>query len=161
MSILSATSAAAAPVSPARLAQITLRIAEHPGKWLSLVRYDPVRRWYQRLARDEEHEIWLLSWLPGQHTGFHDHGTSAGAFAVAHGLLSERAASGGRPELTARALAPGAARSFGPAYAHDVRNESAGPAVSIHAYSPPLSSMRRYGIAADGVLQATGEDRTW
>ena len=161
MNILSATSAAAAPVSPAQLAQITLRIAEHPGQWLSLVRYDPVRRWYQRLARDEDHEIWLLSWLPGQHTGFHDHGTSAGAFAVARGFLVERAASGGRPEPTGRALAPGAVRSFGPAYAHDVRNESAWPAVSIHAYSPPLSSMRRYGIAADGVLQTTGEDRTW
>ena len=161
MSILSATSTGATTVSPAHLAQITLRIAENPGRWLSLLRYDPLRRWYQCLARDEEHEIWLLSWLPGQHTGFHDHGTSAGAFAVARGFLFERTAPGGRPEPTGRALAPGAVRSFGPAYAHDVRNESAWPAVSIHAYSPPLSSMRRYGIAPDGVLQATGEDRTW
>lgn len=158
MSILSGTSAPAAPVSPAQLAQIALRVADHPGQWLSLVSYDPARRWYQRLVRDEEHEIWLLSWLPGQHTGFHGHGTSAGAFTVARGFLFERAAPGGRPEPSGRTLAPGAVRSFGPAYVHDVRNESAWPAVSIHAYSPPLSSMRRYGFDADGRLRATGEE---
>ncbi len=161
MSILSGTSAPAAPLSPAQLAQIALRVADHPGQWLSLVRYDPGRRWYQRLVRDEEHEIWLLSWLPGQHTGFHDHGGSAGAFAVASGALSERAAPGGWPEPSGRTLAPGAVRSFAPAYVHDVRNESAWPAVSIHAYSPPLTSMRRYGIAASGILHAIAEDRAW
>ena len=158
MSLLSSTSA---PVSPVQLAQVALRIADHPGQWLSLVRYDPARRWYRRLTRDAEHEIWLLSWLPGQQTGFHDHGTSAGAFAVARGFLCEQAAPGGRPEPSGRPLAPGAVRSFGPAYVHDVRNESAWPAVSIHAYSPPLSSMRRYRIAAGGVLHATGKDRSW
>jgi len=160
MSLLSGTSAPPAQLGPAELAQIALRIADRPGQWLSLVRYDTARRWYQRLARDEEHEIWLLSWLPGQHTGFHDHGTSAGAFAVARGFLCEQAAPGGRPEPSGRPLSPGAVRSFGPAYVHDVRNESAWPAVSIHAYSPPLSSMRRYRIAADGVLRANGEDRS-
>jgi predicted metal-dependent enzyme (double-stranded beta helix superfamily) len=150
-----------APVSAAQLSQIALRIADHPGQWLSLVRYDAGRRWYQRLVRDDVHEIWLLSWLPGQQTGFHDHGPSAGAFAVARGFLRERAAPGGRPEPSGRPLAPGAVGAFGPQYVHDVRNESAWPAVSIHAYSPPLSSMRRYGIAAGGLLRATGEDRSW
>ena len=33
---------------------------------------------------------WLLSWLPGQGTGLHDHGGSAGAFAVVRGTLHER-----------------------------------------------------------------------
>jgi hypothetical protein len=148
------------PVRPAQLAQIALRIADHPGQWLSLVRYSPGRGWYQRLAGDEEHEIWLLSWLPGQETGFHDHGLSAGAFAVARGFLCERAVSDAQPEPTGRTLAPGAVRSFGPGYRHDVRNGSAWPAVSIHAYSPPLSSTRRYSLATDGILHATSDDRT-
>ncbi|HUZ56901.1 MAG TPA: hypothetical protein VMU94_30825 [Streptosporangiaceae bacterium] len=39
-------------------------------------------------------------------------------------------------------------RSFGPDYIQDVRNVSAEPAVSIHAYSPPLTSMRRFDVAA-------------
>jgi predicted metal-dependent enzyme (double-stranded beta helix superfamily) len=148
------------PVRPAQLAQIALRIADHPGQWLSLVRYDPGRCWHLHLGHDEEHEIWLLSWLPGQQTGFHDHGPSAGAFAVARGFLRERAALGAQPAPTRRTLAPGAVRSFGPEYVHDVRNESAWPAVSIHAYSPPLSSISRRSLAADAVLPATAEDRT-
>jgi TolB-like protein len=35
------------------------------------------------------HDIWAISWLLGQSTGFHDHGESAGAFVVATGLLEE------------------------------------------------------------------------
>jgi predicted metal-dependent enzyme (double-stranded beta helix superfamily) len=150
-----------APLSPARLAQLTLRIADDPGQWLSLVRFQAGPRWYLRLAQDDEHEIWLLSWLPGQQTGFHDHGASAGAFAVARGCLSEQAAPGGRPDPRVRTLVAGTVRSFGPDYAHDVANQSAQPAVSVHAYSPPLSSMRRYGVAADGLLRQTAEERTW
>jgi predicted metal-dependent enzyme (double-stranded beta helix superfamily) len=148
------------PVRPAQLAQIALRIADHPGQWLSLVRYDPGRRWHLHLAQGEEYEIWLLSWLPGQQTGFHGHGPSAGAFAVARGFLRERAALGAQPEPTGRTLAPGSVRSFGPEYVHDVRNESAWPAVSIHAYSPPLSGINRRSPAADGILPAISEDRT-
>ena len=72
-------------VGEARLRQLVLDVATRPERWLALVRYDADRRWYQRLARDEDHEVWLLSWLPGQHTGFHDHGSSAGAFAVVRG----------------------------------------------------------------------------
>jgi predicted metal-dependent enzyme (double-stranded beta helix superfamily) len=148
-------------VSPARLAQIALRTAGNAGQWLSLVQYDVGRRWYLRLAQDDEQEIWLLSWLPGQQTGFHDHGPSSGAFAVASGCLRERAAPGGQPQPFGRTLAQGAVRSFGPRYVHDVRNESELPAVSIHVYSPPLSTMRRFDVAVGGRLVAVGEDRSW
>jgi predicted metal-dependent enzyme (double-stranded beta helix superfamily) len=150
-----------APLSPARLAQLTLRIADDPGQWLSLVRYQAEPRWYLRLAQDDEHELWLLSWLPGQQTGFHDHGASAGAFAVARGCLSEQTAPGGRPDPRVRTVVAGAVRSFGPDHTHDVANQSTQPAVSIHAYSPPLRSMRRYGVAADGLLRLTAEEASW
>jgi Cysteine dioxygenase type I len=82
-------------VSPASLAEIALTVAGRPRDWLSLVRYQTGQRWYKRLAWDEVHELWVLSWLPGQGTGFHDHGSSAGAFAVASGWLVEQAAPGG------------------------------------------------------------------
>src|SRR5256885_12259876 len=127
---------APALISPARLGLAARRIAASPADWASLVRFDPVQRWYHLLTRDDEHEIWLLSWLPGQDTGFHDHGSSAGAFALAHGSLRERTAPGGRPGPFGNDLAPGAVRTFGPRYVHDVRNDSAQPAVSIHAYPP-------------------------
>lgn len=161
MTIQFSTAAPATPVAPARLAQIVRSVAERPDTWLSFVRYQSDQRWYQRLLLADEHEIWLLSWLPGQHTGFHDHGSSAGAFAVAQGDLLERAAPVGRPEPSGRVLHAGSVRSFGAAYVHDVRNNSAAPAISIHAYSPPLLTMRRYEVAAGGVLLAAGEEREW
>jgi hypothetical protein len=66
-------------VGEARLRQLVLDVATSPERWLALVRYDADHRWYQRLGWDEDHEVWLLSWLPGQRTGFHDHGSSGGA----------------------------------------------------------------------------------
>src|SRR5258708_8444588 len=81
---------ASAALSQARLRQIVQGVAASEHEWLSLVRYDLDRRWYHRLTSDDDHEGWLLSWLPGQRTGFHDHGESAGAFPVAPGALRER-----------------------------------------------------------------------
>jgi hypothetical protein len=44
-------------------------------------------------------------------------------------------------------------RSFGPHYVHDVRNpESGSVAVSVHAYSPPLSAMTRYDLTPGGLV---------
>ncbi len=135
--------------------------ASDTGNWLSLVRYDPASRWYRLIERTEEFEIWLLSWLPGQQTGFHDHGASAGAFAVALGSLAEQGAPGGRPRRSPRIVTAGSVRAFGPDYVHNVRNDATQPAVSLHAYSPPLTSMRRFEVASGGTLRATAEERSW
>ena len=40
-------------------------------------------------------QVWLLSWLPEQGTPLHDHGTSAGAFSVVPGTLTERVVAAG------------------------------------------------------------------
>jgi hypothetical protein len=79
-----------APVSQLRLGRIVGAIAAQPASWRDIVRFDAGRRWYGRLELTDEHEVWLLSWLPGQETGFHDHGEAVGAFAVASGRLRER-----------------------------------------------------------------------
>ena len=141
----------------ARLRQLVLDLAARPHGWLHLVRYDPGQRWYQRVLREEDREVWLLSWLPGQHTGFHDHGSSAGAFTVVRGCLRERTAPGGRPEPVGAELPRGSVRSFGPRYVHDVANESAYPAVSVHAYSPPLTTMYRFDVSAGRLVRAAAE----
>ena len=100
--------------------------------------------------------MWLLSWLPGQRTGFHDHGESSGAFTVVRGALRERTAPGRRPGPSA-AVSRGEARTFGPWYIHDVINASVQPAVSVHAYSPPLTSMRRFEFGPGGLERVTME----
>ncbi len=140
-------------------AQLTdlVRLAAAAGEWAGLVRYSEGERWYQRLERGENHEVWLLSWLPGQRTGFHDHCGSAGAFAVVQGELQERTPAGGRPAPASAAFAAGRARSFGPRHVHEVVNDTAAPAVSIHAYSPPLAGMRRYELTPSGLVLAAVE----
>lgn len=143
-----------APLSAVHLRTMVHRIAGCQDEWLATVRYGAHERWYQRLEWCDSYEIWLLSWLPGQRTGFHDHGGSGGAFAVAHGTLDERSAPGGLPSAVAVTLAPGSVRSFGPRYVHDVANTSARPAVSVHAYSPPLTRMRRYETTPEGLIPA-------
>jgi len=148
-------------LAPPRLARIVSSTVRDPDRWLRLVRYDPISRWYTRLERTDDYEIWLLTWLPHQQTGFHDHGSSAGAFAVTLGSLSERGVRAGRPQSSVRRVVPGDIRAFGPSYLHDVRNDGPDPAVSIHAYSPPLSSMRRFEVSSGGRLRALTEERSW
>ena len=145
-----------APLDRARLADL-VRQAAATGEWSALVRYTEDERWYHRLQRGENHEVWLLSWLPGQRTGFHDHCGSSGAFAVVQGELREWTLAAGRPRPVSAALPVGRARSFGPRYVHEVVNESAAPAVSIHAYSPPLAGMRRYELTRSGLVLAAVE----
>jgi predicted metal-dependent enzyme (double-stranded beta helix superfamily) len=145
-----------APLNRARLAEL-VRVAAAAGEWPALVRYTEDERWYHRLERGENHEVWLLSWLPGQRTGFHDHCGSSGAFAVVAGELRERTPAARRPQPASAAFPAGRARSFGPRHVHEVVNESAAPAVSIHAYSPPLAGMRRYELTHSGLVLAAVE----
>ena len=101
-----------------------------PAEWVARVRLDPEGRWYERIHLSDIYEVWLISWLPGQSTGFHDHGGSAGAFGTVWGELDECVV---RPvgaekavrEAVVDRVAAGAVRSFGPRYVHDVRNTSA------------------------------------
>ncbi|MEV4561685.1 cysteine dioxygenase family protein [Kitasatospora sp. NPDC049285] len=145
------------PLSPAALRRIVSDLAEHPELWLHRVRLSGEERWYERLELAESYEVWLISWLPGQSTGFHDHGGSRGAFTVALGELEELALAGPEHGLTVRRLAAGSERAFGPEYLHDVRNTTQGPAVTIHAYSPPLSEMSRYELRAQGLVRTATE----
>src|SRR5450432_131167 len=79
-----------ARISPLELGQLVGSIAGRPERWRDIVRFDAGERWYQRLELTNDLEVWLLSWLPGQGTGFHDHGEAVGAFTVAQGELTER-----------------------------------------------------------------------
>ena len=70
------------------------------------------------------------------------------------------AGQGGVREQT---VARGAIRSFGSRYVHDVANASAGPAITVHAYSPPLTAMRRYELTGSGLVHIATEhaERDW
>ncbi|GAB2853806.1 hypothetical protein GCM10022221_61680 [Actinocorallia aurea] len=128
------------------LAERARLFAETSDEWLHRVRLDPQGRWYERLEGDDDYEVWIISWLPGQSTGFHDHGGSAGAFSVVLGELEEAT------PRSEQVLSGGRVRHFGTHHVHDVRNVSTAPAVSVHVYSPPLSTMNRYDLSPEGEL---------
>jgi predicted metal-dependent enzyme (double-stranded beta helix superfamily) len=145
-----------ARLGPARLGELVRQVAD-AGDWPSLVTFDASRRWYRRLELTEAYEVWLLTWLPGQHTGFHDHGEAAGAFTVVQGELAETLARPGSRAVRCRATSQGSLRTFGARHLHDVSNAASAAAVSVHAYSPPLTAMRRYQMEPSG-LALVGTD---
>ena len=130
------------------LAATATRLADAVHLWEPLVDYDPVSRFYARFARTTDHEAWLLTWVPGQGTDWHDHGGSAGAFAVVRGALTEEHArlrpDGGLEVAGTRTLGEGALRPFGTRHLHKVTNTGLEPAVSIHVYAPALTQMNGY-----------------
>jgi predicted metal-dependent enzyme (double-stranded beta helix superfamily) len=128
---------------------IATRYAADPEQWPVAPRFNPVDRWYHRLAVADDHEVWLLTWLPGQGTELHDHGGSSGAFLVFGGSLTEETVAvtpDGPARVTARELGEGAGRRFGPRHIHRVTNRSTRPATSIHVYGPALTTMTRYRL---------------
>jgi hypothetical protein len=160
-----------APTGPAALAAA---LAAASDRWLDRVRYRPLSRWTQLLEAADAAgllhpdlhrdlagvQIWVLSWLPGQGTPLHDHGRSAGAFAVVRSELTERVVStgpGGLHEVTAR-LGVGRLRQFGAHYVHQVTNEDTEPAVSVHVYTPALREMNTYDVEG-GRLLRTGTEK--
>lgn len=101
---------------------------------------DGADRWWTRLHAGRRFDLWLLSWLPGHSTDLHDHGPSAAAFSVVRGTLRElRVDAAGRAHQHLRSA--GSATALAPGVIHDVNGAGDGPAVSIHAYSPPLRWM--------------------
>jgi predicted metal-dependent enzyme (double-stranded beta helix superfamily) len=127
------------------------RLAAEPERWAHLVHHDPEARTYEELLRDEHVTVWLICWMEDHDTGYHDHDRSAGAVAVARGAVREdRMLLGGG--TASRTVAAGGAFTFAASDIHRVLHAGDGPAVTIHAYSPPLWRMGAYEIGPEGQL---------
>jgi hypothetical protein len=123
-------------------------------------RWPTENRWAARLLADEEVDVWLISWVPDKFTELHDHAGSLGALTVLSGALSEFRWNG--KELRQRTLSAGDQASFPLGWVHDVVRapDIAGggplePALSVHAYSPPLTAMSYYEVTGHGTLRRT------
>jgi hypothetical protein len=112
---------------------------------------DPDRRWYRQLRDDGDVDVWLIGWATGQATELHDHGRSLGAMTVVSGVLSEQRWAPHRGGIRSRPLRSGCSQGFRLGHVHDVVNVSAAPAVSVHAYSPPLTVMTYYEVDVAGL----------
>ncbi len=155
-------------------AAVAAALAAVADAWLPRVEYRETSRWTGLLPAADAADlldpslhadlaaaqVWLLTWLPGQGTPLHDHGGSAGAFAVVRGTLTEDTVGGpdGAAREVATELTAGRVRPFGAHHVHRVTNRGTLPAVSVHAYTPALRSMSTYAVEG-GVLQHTGTER--
>jgi quercetin dioxygenase-like cupin family protein len=127
-------------------------LADRPELWIDFVSHDPNERVYRELLSDAHVTAWLICWMEDHDTGFHDHDISAGAVAVVSGRVrEERMRIDGPPRK--RTLSAGESLHFSSADIHRVRHVGSDPAVTLHAYSPPLLRMGAYAIGSDGVLE--------
>ena len=148
MTIHTPTSAPAV-LGRSELREIVGGLAADPGPWADRVRHDPAQRVFECLRLDEQVEIWLICWMPGHDTGFHDHDLSSGAVVVAQGaVVEERLRLGGPPDV--RRYVPGDVFDFSPVDIHRVTHAGTTPATTLHAYSPPLRRMGAYEIHEAG-----------
>ena len=108
------------------------------------MRHVPDRRTYDEIAGDGRVAVWLICWMDDHDTGFHDHDLSSGAVSVVAGRLREERLALGEP--VSRVYGAGAVFDFGASDIHRMSHAGGGPAVSIHAYSPPLPRMGAYSI---------------
>jgi hypothetical protein len=175
-SLIPAPTPAEAPARrPSGAAALAVALTLHTELWAPLVEYGEESRWTHLIepaaaaavldpslhAELADAQIWLLSWLPGQGTDLHDHGSAAGAFAVARGTLTERVVAARAREAAHQSttdLTAGRVRYFGAHYVHQVTNSLAEPAVSLHVYAPALRWMNTYRIER-GALVRTGTER--
>ena len=113
------------------------------------------RRWFTRLHSDDELDLWLISWVPGHTTELHDHSGSLGALTLLSGALHESRWDGA--VLRRRRLHAGDQAAFPLGWVHDVSwapgTGPALPALSVHAYSPPLTAMSYYEVTDRSTLR--------
>ena len=124
--------------------------AADEDSWRRLIRHDEDERVYELVHRDDDVELYLVCWMPGHDTGFHDHDHSAAAITVLEGeVVEERLCMTGAVERTVQ---PGETLTIAKEAIHRVRHAGTGPAVTLHVYSPPLQRVGTYEFAADGAL---------
>jgi hypothetical protein len=139
-------------LSEEELGHLARGIGARPDIWAPLTHVDRERRRYELVYEDERMDAWVLSWMPGQATGFHDHYISGVGLCVAQGVVQEDVLRyGGEP--AERRLVKGDTRWGGPGYIHRVQYIEGEPAVTIHVYSPRLDWVGQYRLDEDGVMR--------
>jgi mannose-6-phosphate isomerase-like protein (cupin superfamily) len=134
-------------------------LAAMPELWRDHVRHSDDLRVYEQIWDDEDVNAWVICWSEDQDTGFHDHDESAAAIAVIAGhVRDERLTLGGGRSgsgagRSACELAPGDVFTVPPVAIHRVLHVGEAPAVTIHAYSPPLKRTGAYRVGPNGELE--------
>jgi len=144
-------------LSPDELRDVVERYAEDVRRGGYVADFGTEDRWHVRIHQDADVDVWLISWTADQGTELHDHGGSSGAFTVLQGSLTEYVWSGPTPESPGElGDVPRRERDtvvFDRHHVHDVRNHLEAPALSVHAYSPPIRLMHYYQPSEGDLLR--------
>ncbi|HEY3725611.1 MAG TPA: cysteine dioxygenase family protein [Solirubrobacteraceae bacterium] len=135
-----------------QLERFAAGLAASPERWSHLVRHADDMRVYEQIWDDEDVNAWVICWSEDQDTGFHDHDDSAAAITVVSGHVREdRLTLGAQPR--SREQGAGTTFTVPPVAIHRVVHTGHGPAVTIHAYSPPLRRTGAYRVGEHGELE--------
>ncbi len=144
-----------ANLSPNELVEYVTDIASRPKLWKHLVEHGD-KRGYRELADTSNFNCWVITWNTGHDTGLHDHDGSAGGVIVVEGTVTETRLHEESFEIQGslveciveegQVYKTGDTFQFGPWDIHRVKHGGKKPAVTIHAYSPPLIRMGSYGF---------------
>lgn len=124
-----------------------------------VLRRAPHRRHYQELFSGNRLSTWVIHWGQTADTGFHDHARSAAAVHVIRGRVRDERLKIGR-EPSGREYGPGETFTIEPSDIHRVLHTGNEPALTVHAYSPPLLQMGAYMVEPDGTLTRHTIDHT-
>jgi quercetin dioxygenase-like cupin family protein len=139
-------------LSTHELEEFVLALADRPELWSRHVRHDEGGRVYEQIWDEEHVNAWVICWSEDQDTGFHDHDESAAGIVVVSGRVrEERLRLGAAPRV--REAGAGQVFSMPPVAIHRVLHAGDGPAVTIHAYSPPLTRSGAYRVGPGGELE--------
>ena len=139
-------------LSPLELERFVAELASAPERWQHAIRHSNDIRVYEQICDDTEVNAWLICWSEDQDTGFHDHDESSAAIAVISGHVREdRLRLDGPPR--SRLLGPGSIFTVPAVAIHRVLHAGTAPAVTLHAYSPPLVRTGAYRTGLEGELE--------
>jgi mannose-6-phosphate isomerase-like protein (cupin superfamily) len=140
------------PLTAEQLQQFVAGLVASPERWQHLVRHSDDVRVYELIWDDDDVNAWVICWSEDQDTGFHDHDVSAAVIAVISGAVrEERMRLGASPQV--RTVRSGGTLTVPPIAIHRVLHSGEVPAVTIHAYSPPLRRTGAYRRGPNGELE--------
>jgi mannose-6-phosphate isomerase-like protein (cupin superfamily) len=139
-------------LTAAQLERFVTHLAGTPELWRRAVRHANDVRVYEQIWDEEDVNAWVICWSEDQDTGFHDHDESSAAIAVIEGQVREdRLRLDDAPR--SRNFGPGQVFTVPAVAIHRVLHAGDTPAVTLHAYSPPLVRTGAYRIGPDGELE--------